>query len=67
MLSIYADPELPYDKGPLLDYAKPIDIPTWQEQSQDEVLAQATEQEEDSIIEAEEDPVETGLDVNEIF
>jgi penicillin-binding protein 1A len=69
MLSIYEDRELPYEKGPLLDYTQPIDvdIPTQHEQSQDEVPAQETEQEEDAIIEEEEDIVETELDVNEIF
>jgi penicillin-binding protein 1A len=69
ILSIYADPELPYNKGPLLDYAKPIDvdIPTRYEQPQDEVLAQETAQEEDATTEEGEDIAETALDVNEIF
>jgi penicillin-binding protein 1A len=67
MLSIYEDLELPYEKGPLLDYAQPIDvdIPTQHKQPQDEVPSQETE--EDAIIEEEEDVVETELDVNEIF
>jgi penicillin-binding protein 1A len=67
MLSIYEDLELPYEKGPLLDYAQPIDvdIPTQHKQPQDGVPSQETE--EDAIIEEEEDVVETELDVNEIF
>eukprot|EP00540_Astrosyne_radiata_P003937 CAMPEP_0116823544 /NCGR_PEP_ID=MMETSP0418-20121206/896_1 /TAXON_ID=1158023 /ORGANISM="Astrosyne radiata, Strain 13vi08-1A" /LENGTH=496 /DNA_ID=CAMNT_0004451807 /DNA_START=206 /DNA_END=1696 /DNA_ORIENTATION=- len=73
MLSVYADPELPYKKGPLLSYEKPVDVEIpeqdantkkimlpIQKQDQDE-----EEQEEDAMIEL--DVVDRELDVNEIF
>lgn len=66
MMSIYADPELPYEKGPLLNYDKPIDIdiPLQYEATQDKLPNQEERQEEAM---QEEDTVNIELDVNEIF
>jgi len=71
MMSIYADPELPYQKGPLLNYAKPIDIeiPSQHAAPQHTLPNQGAkqEQEEDAIMEETTTEVDTELDVNEIF
>jgi penicillin-binding protein 1A len=67
MISIYADPELPYKKEPLLDYESPfgVTIPGQHEQSRHVLPAQETEQEGDVI--TEEAIVDMNLDVNEIL
>jgi hypothetical protein len=69
MMSIYADPELPYKKGPLLDYAKPIDIviPSQHETPRYTLPVQDAEQEENAIMEETTTDVDMELDVNEIF
>ena len=62
MLNVYQDPELPYDKGPLLPYDKPADLVI---PSEDLPSPQETEliPEED----AEEDALDTNIDTNDIF
>lgn len=67
MTSIYADPELPYKKGPLLNYAEPIEIPSQHETPRYTLPVQETEQEEDAIMEETTADVDMELDVNEIF
>ena len=63
MMSIYEDPELPYQKGALLKYAKPIDveIPAQRKDAIPTSPAQETEQESDAT------PEEVTVDVNDIF
>ncbi|MFM2428348.1 MAG: hypothetical protein RL012_232 [Bacteroidota bacterium] len=67
MLSIYEDRELPYEKGPLLDYTKPIgvDIPIQLENAKAVLPAQEEDQEEESMM--EKDAVDVELDIDEIF
>ena len=65
MLSVYEDPDLPYEKGPLLPYDKPagVEIPTEQVSPQEALPLQEEEQEEELM---EEDDV-VDVDVNAIF
>ena len=68
MLSVYEDPELPYDKGPLLPYGKPagLVIPTEPESMPEEpVLDEALELEE--ALMPEEEPVDTTVHIDDIF
>lgn len=77
MLSIYADPELPYEKGPLTDYARPADvnIPAQQQEDLQETLSSTQETAHTEEISAGESTadidlnkeVDIALDVNEIF
>ena len=67
MHSVYEDPELPYEKGPLLPYDKPtgVDIPTEHESPQKGLPPQEEVQAEDLMI--EEDTADVEIDVNDIF
>jgi len=71
MLRIYEDPELPYEKGPLIDYAQPadLDIPTQHKEYLTAPAAQKEGQTEDTAIEEDSihAEVNTELDINEIF
>lgn len=62
MLSVYEDPELPYTKGPLLNYPPPkgVEIPAGQ--SAPQVTPEELQEEE-----TDEMPVNVELDVNEIL
>lgn len=69
MLSIYADPELPYEKGPLPKPSKPLDLPCMKAASEDsskqeQALEPIDTQEDELPIE---DTVKVELDVNEIL
>ena len=66
MLNIYADPELPYQKGSLLDHKQPIgvDLPTQEQNKMEKNEATMPAQEADEYL--EEDTVNSELDVNEI-
>lgn len=63
MLNVYEDPDLVYEKGPLLPYDKPagVDIPPEQERFQKNLPPQEEVQEEDLMME------EDAVDVNDIF
>ena len=65
MLSVYEDPDLPYEKGPLLPYDKPagVEIPAEQVSPQEALPLQEEGQEEEPM---EEDDV-VDVDVNAIF
>lgn len=67
MTRVYADPELPYEKGPLLNYRKPkgVDIPqpASQKLPQNEDL-EAISEEEEAI---DKPTLDVELDANEIF
>ncbi len=77
MLSIYADPELPYEKGPLTDYARPDDlsIPTQPHEEDLKTTPSTQEVIHTDAISVEESTADTDLnkevdiklDVNKIF
>lgn len=66
MMSIYADPELPYKKEPLLNYEKPVDITIPGQYEQSRHVSPIQEQEEEGEV-TEGATVDINLDVNEIF
>jgi penicillin-binding protein 1A len=64
MLRLYADPEVPYKKGPLPKPAIPLDLPCINSINADTLLID-TEQLDPTAIEG--DSIDTTLDVDEIF
>jgi len=68
MMEIYADSELPYEKGPLLNYTKPLDleIPAQYEKHDNSLSTQETEQEKEALID-EPTTIDVELNVDEIF
>ncbi|MHA7877754.1 MAG: penicillin-binding protein 1A [Bacteroidota bacterium] len=67
MLSIYADPELPYEKGPLTDYAPPTDLNIPIQHKAPQETPPAQEEAHTERISVEHDMVDTEVDVSEIF
>ena len=68
MLRVYEDPDLPYEKGPLLNYPKPkgVEIP----EALPETLIQKMDELEEGQLEdvlMDQDTIDVELDVNEIF
>ncbi len=66
MLSVYEDPELPYEKGPLLNYSKPEGLEIPEESIKVEEKKQEMYPQEEEL-EEEEDNIDVELDVNEIL
>ncbi|MEM7055455.1 MAG: transglycosylase domain-containing protein [Bacteroidota bacterium] len=69
ILSIYADPDLPYQKGPLPKPSKPLDLPcikvTSVNSSKQEEIPEPIDAQEDELL--IENTVKVELDVNEIL
>ncbi len=66
MLRVYDDPDLPYQKGPLLNHPKPKGL-TIPEGPLPEAEAPETPEELEEELEEEEEELDTALDVNDIL
>ncbi|MEL6606958.1 MAG: transglycosylase domain-containing protein [Bacteroidota bacterium] len=68
MLKVYEDPELPYDKGPLLPHGKPagLVIPNEPEDVPEEPVFDEELELEEALM-PEEEPVDTTINIDEIF